>query len=133
VPFDPTIIINGTTPSYKIIRDAQCPLDKNIRTKIGLFAILLSSKHTISPIKKANPMLTSDQIRPDPNNPYLTIPRSFGVWAVPSANGKKFRYGNNPVREYELDREFGKGKVTRIGLFERRELAKAKADSLNHH
>jgi hypothetical protein len=76
-------------------------------------------------------MLSPNQLRTDPSNPQLTIPRSYGVWEVPCTSGKQYRYGNNPVREQELENEFGR--VKRIGLYENRELAKAQADNLNRH
>lgn len=39
----------------------------------------------------------------------LTFPKSFGVYQIlNTANaGKAFRYGNHPVRQSELQREFG--------------------------
>ncbi len=76
-------------------------------------------------------MLNPNQLRTDPNNPQLTIPRSYGVWEVRSSNGKQYRYGNNPVRGQELEREFGRARIMK--LFENRDLAKAEADYLNRH
>lgn len=60
----------------------------------------------------------------------LTIPRSYGVYALPeSAKAtKRFRYGNHPIRGYELTREFGTCRLE--ALFRERSLAKALADTL---
>jgi len=43
----------------------------------------------------------------------LTVPRSFGVYELPSsASGtRRFRLGNYPVRLHELEREFGSCKL----------------------
>ena len=38
----------------------------------------------------------------------LTEPRSYGVYRLPSAGAtRRIRYGNYPVRMWELEREFG--------------------------
>lgn len=60
-----------------------------------------------------------------------TSPRSYGVYRVNDAQvtGRRFRFGNHPVRLYELDREYSSCEV--IGLFLQREDAKRLADSLN--
>ena len=60
-----------------------------------------------------------------------TSPRSWGVYELESvARGtKRFRYGNHPVRQAELEREFGR--VTRIHLFAARSLAAELAGILN--
>ena len=66
--------------------------------------------------------MNKDQISPqevvlDPSNKNWTTPRSYGVWELPnSAGGKKFRYGNNPIREKELSREFGSVKLIALYL-----------------
>lgn len=66
----------------------------------------------------------------DTENKKYTIPRSYGVYEIPLVtNAKRFRFGNHPVREIELIREFEN--VTRIGLFLDREDAKALTDFLN--
>ncbi len=78
-------------------------------------------------------MLSKNDLRPDPNNHNWTIPRSYGVWVVPSnGKSKRFRFGNNPVRKWELEREFNE--CEQVGpLLESREAAKTKANSLNRH
>jgi hypothetical protein len=74
--------------------------------------------------------ISLERTRPDPNTPGKTIPRSFGVWDLgPRSTGKRYRYGNNPVRGNELLREFGRARL--IGLFTNRAAAKSMADSLN--
>ena len=66
----------------------------------------------------------------DRKNKNYTVPRTFGVYEIDnSVNTKKFRFGNHPVRENELIREFGS--VKRCGLFLVRADAKALADYLN--
>ena len=71
-----------------------------------------------------------DQTRPDPNNPGKTIPKTFGVWDIGSrSSGKRYRYGNHPVRGSELMLEFGRAQL--IGLCTNRTAAKSMADSLN--
>ncbi len=74
--------------------------------------------------------ISEDSIRIDTENKNYTVPSSFGVYEVPSTtNGKRYRFGNHPVRENELIREFEN--VKRIGLFFNREDAKNLADLLN--
>lgn len=53
----------------------------------------------------------------------LTSPRSYGVYRIlNTANvGKEFRYGNHPVRQFELRREFGDCRL--VYLFLEREHA----------
>ena len=68
-------------------------------------------------------------VRPDPNNPNWTIPRSWGVYEVANYAASQFRFGNHPVRERELRREFSR--VTLLALYEERELAKARARAEN--
>lgn len=66
----------------------------------------------------------------DPDNPGLTIPRSFGVWQLPANTvGKRYRFGNYPARGKDLEREFGKVKL--IKLYTARAAAKTHADQLN--
>ena len=66
----------------------------------------------------------------NPKNKNYTIPKTFGVYEIDtSANVKKFRYGNHPVREIELLREFGN--VKKRGIFLNRDEAKALSDYLN--
>jgi hypothetical protein len=75
-------------------------------------------------------LLDKDDLRPDPNNTDWTIPKSYGVWEVkPAGNSKSYRYGNNPVREIELSRDFEK--VTCLGLFSERSEAIEHAARLN--
>lgn len=54
-------------------------------------------------------------VRPDGR---LTIPRSFGVYRIPSsaASTCSFRFGNHPVRQRELEREFGSCKLEYLFL-----------------
>ena len=74
--------------------------------------------------------ISPDRTRPDPNNPNKTIPRSYGVWDIGAkTSGKRYRYGNNPVRGVELVREYGQAKL--IALFTSRAAAKSWADSSN--
>jgi hypothetical protein len=49
-----------------------------------------------------------------------TTPRTYGVYEITSAknSGRKFRFGNHPVRQNELIREHGK--VVFIALFTNR-------------
>ena len=69
--------------------------------------------------------------RPDPGNSDWTIPRTFGVWQLPNgATGKRNRFGNNPVRGVELEREFGSAAL--IALYTNRQSAKSHADELNN-
>jgi len=68
--------------------------------------------------------------RPDPNNPNWTTPRTYGVWELPAGStGHRYRYGNNPVRKHELEREHGGGKL--IELYLLRDAAKSHARKLN--
>jgi len=71
-----------------------------------------------------------EDTRPDPGKPGLTIPRSFGVWRLPTGSeGKQYRFGNYPIRGKELAREFGE--ATLVTLYSARLAAKADADRLN--
>ena len=71
-----------------------------------------------------------ESVRNDPNNPGLTTPRTYGVWELPEgANGKTFRFGNNPVRGDELKRECGKAKL--VALYPSRDKAIEHAHDLN--
>jgi hypothetical protein len=67
-------------------------------------------------------------VRPDG---WLTSPRSYGVYRIPSSAGstRSFRFGNHPVRQRELEREFGSCKLEY--LFTDREDAKIVALSLS--
>ncbi|RZG84412.1 hypothetical protein [Acinetobacter venetianus] len=49
---------------------------------------------------------------------YLTVPRSYGVYALPlDADGtKRFRFGNHPMRQQELKHEFGSCKLYQLFL-----------------
>lgn len=61
-----------------------------------------------------------------------TNPRSWGVYEVDPAQPvatKRFRIGNHPVRQHELEREFGT--VRRIALFTSRTLAEQLSAILN--
>lgn len=61
----------------------------------------------------------------------LTIPRSWGVYELPSRHGssRRIRFGNHPVRMRELEEEFGSCALQY--LFLTRDDAKAVADFLN--
>lgn len=60
--------------------------------------------------------ISENSISIDTENKNYTIPRSFGVYEIPlTTNGKRYRFGNHPVRENELIRELES--VKRIGLF----------------
>lgn len=61
----------------------------------------------------------------------LTTPRSFGVYELPreASATKRFRFGNHPVRQRELEAEFGSAK--RIYLFLAREDARTVSRLLN--
>lgn len=75
--------------------------------------------------------VSPSQLRPHPQNPNWTMPRSWGVWELPQrATGKRYRFGNNPVREKELTAEFGK--VTLVALYTDRLAAMSHAAQLNH-
>lgn len=71
--------------------------------------------------------ISPSSVRP---NGRLTSPRSYGVYRIPaSANStSSFRYGNHPVRQRELEREFGSSKLEY--LFTERTRAKAVAQHL---
>lgn len=74
--------------------------------------------------------VSENSLRIDPKDKRYTIPRSYGVYEIASTiNAKKFRFGNHPVRETEIIRDFGN--IKRIALFLDREDAKALADFLN--
>ena len=69
--------------------------------------------------------LLGQTVRPSsltPAGPY-TVPRSWGVYQLHAEPGRsqRFRYGNHPVRQLELEREFGR--VACVGLFTSRPLA----------
>ena len=74
--------------------------------------------------------ISENSVLIDSNNKNYTNPRTFGVFEVTATNNsKRFRFGNHPVRENELIREFGS--VKKHGLFLHREDAKALSDYLN--
>ena len=60
-----------------------------------------------------------------------TTPRTFGVYELPQSAGgtRRFRFGNHPVRQQELEREFGQ--CTLIGTYEQRAKALAEAAKRN--
>ena len=75
-------------------------------------------------------MIKEYELRIDPDNRYLTIPRSFGVYELPeNSKGRTYRYGNHPIRKIELEREFGELDVLYIYLS--RKEAKEHANELN--
>ena len=63
----------------------------------------------------------------------LTHPRSYGVYMLPAncGNIQRYRFGNHPVREQELEREFEH--CTLKHLFLSRADARAIASKLNKH
>lgn len=74
--------------------------------------------------------ISEKSVRIDSNNKNYTNPRTFGVYEITDTNdSKRFRFGNHPVREKELIREFEN--VNRIGLFLDRKDAKSLAKYLN--
>ena len=73
--------------------------------------------------------ISEDLVSLDSQNKNYTIPRTYGVYEISSINTKRFRFGNHPVREKELIREFKN--VKRIALFLDRNDAKLLADNLN--
>lgn len=48
----------------------------------------------------------------------LAVPRSFGVYELPTKSGatRRYRLGNHPVRQAELHREFGGCKLLYLFL-----------------
>ena len=74
--------------------------------------------------------ISTSDVRPDPDNPNWTRPRSYGVWELPETKGgKRYRYGNYPIRGKELVRDLGAARL--IALYTSRVAAKSYADSLN--
>jgi hypothetical protein len=71
--------------------------------------------------------ISPSSVRPDGA---LTVPRSFGVYRIPSsaASTRRYRYGNHPIRLQELEREFGSCRLEH--LFAHREEAKKVALAL---
>ena len=70
------------------------------------------------------------ELQPYPGNPNWTNPRSYGVWELPPVpTGRKYRYGNNPIRGIELTRKFGN--VQCIALYSNRDAARDHAKKLN--
>jgi hypothetical protein len=56
--------------------------------------------------------ISPNQVRRDPKNPNWTIPRTYGVWELPDGSGgKRYRYGNYPVRGTELERDYKAAKL----------------------
>jgi len=51
--------------------------------------------------------ISSTVVRPDGRG--YTVPRSWGVYRLPADAGatRRLRFGNHPVRQFELEREFG--------------------------
>lgn len=63
---------------------------------------------------------------------FYTSPKSWGVYEIEprsTAARKRFRFGNHPVRQHELEREFGV--VRNVALFTARSLAVELASVLN--
>ncbi|GAA3952558.1 hypothetical protein [Allohahella marinimesophila] len=98
----------------------------------------LTSHSAKEVVQDMNVKLGSEEIdprtvRPDPSNANWTTPRTYGVYAVTRDGAADIRFGNHPVRQRELEREFGA--ATLIALYNDRELAKAraKAERKTHH
>ena len=72
--------------------------------------------------------ISPQTVRPDG---IYTMPRSFGVYYLPTASGatRRHRFGNHPIRQRELENEFGKCDLQH--LFLSREDAKQVASLLN--
>jgi hypothetical protein len=72
--------------------------------------------------------ISESSVRPDGT---LTTPLSFGVYRVSrNARGTRpFRFGNHPIRQLELIREFGAAQLE--ALFSKRVLASELANLLN--
>ena len=73
-------------------------------------------------------------ISPDSVRSYgrLTHPRSYGVYKLPpGAPGRAYRYGNHPVRMWELQRDFGSCRLEY--LFCNRDEARQVAAALSGH
>jgi hypothetical protein len=67
-----------------------------------------------------------------------TSPRTYGVYAVinrlnhhQSNHGKKFRFGNHPIRQHELIKQYGTAEIQAVFL--ERHQAKIFADRLNQY
>lgn len=62
---------------------------------------------------------------------HLTLPRSFGVYEVPTSakSTRRYRLGNHPVRQRELQQDFGRCAV--LAVFLDRKDAVALAGELN--
>lgn len=77
--------------------------------------------------------ISQSSVRPDPQNPNYTIPRTYGVYhlsaAKESISTKSFRYGNHPIRMQELQREFGSVKL--VALYTNRNIATQHAAHAN--
>jgi hypothetical protein len=61
----------------------------------------------------------------------LTSPRSYGVYVLPASHGstRRYRLGNHPIRQRELQHEYGKADL--LHLFLTRQDAVVVADALN--
>lgn len=67
-----------------------------------------------------------------------TSPRTYGVYALinrlnhhQSNHGKKFRFGNHPIRQHELIKQYGTAEIQAVFL--ERHQAKIFADRLNQY
>lgn len=62
---------------------------------------------------------------------HLTVPRSYGVYALPgdTHGTRRYRFGNHPVRQHELESQFGACRL--LYLFLQRVDAAAVAAALN--
>ncbi len=77
-----------------------------------------------------NDLLEPSQLKPHPDNIYWTMPKSWGVWKLPpGAGGKKYRYGINPIRGMELEKEYGRASL--MALYSSQVSARLRAVELN--
>ena len=72
--------------------------------------------------------ISPGSVKPDGS---LTSPRSYGVYELQLSAGatRRYRLGNHPVRQFELEREFGSCKL--VYLFRQRSDAVQMAALLN--
>ncbi|MFT3757099.1 MAG: hypothetical protein QM769_14385 [Pseudoxanthomonas sp.] len=77
----------------------------------------------------SNRAISENDVLPDG---WLTAPRSYGVYALPvsATDTRRYRIGNHPVRQRELEQEFGSCEL--VFLFLHRVDAVAMAAALNH-
>jgi hypothetical protein len=69
--------------------------------------------------------ISFDRVRPDGR---LTRPRSYGVYLLPVSHGtsRRVRFGNHPVRQRELEMQFGCARLMYLFLSRQDAAAAAK-------